>query len=80
MRGRCGSGQVTCARWTKKVCHQRRLVALSVVASLRTTAAGYLSVVGRSKDVIIRGGENLFPVTIENTIVRPLVAYFRMRP
>ncbi|EJD51334.1 acyl-CoA synthetase [Auricularia subglabra TFB-10046 SS5] len=29
---------------------------------------GYLRIVGRIKDVIIRGGENLFPVRIENTI------------
>ncbi|KAF8273702.1 hypothetical protein EI94DRAFT_1776296 [Lactarius quietus] len=29
---------------------------------------GYLRVVGRTKDVIIRGGENLFPVQIENTL------------
>ncbi|KAL5514338.1 hypothetical protein ACEPAG_2426 [Sanghuangporus baumii] len=31
-------------------------------------AEGYLRVVGRSKDVIIRGGENLFPAQIENRI------------
>ncbi|EJD05486.1 acetyl-CoA synthetase-like protein [Fomitiporia mediterranea MF3/22] len=29
---------------------------------------GYLRVVGRIKDVIIRGGENLFPVVIENRV------------
>ncbi|PWN51158.1 acetyl-CoA synthetase-like protein [Violaceomyces palustris] len=29
---------------------------------------GYVRIVGRSKDIIIRGGENLFPVTIENCI------------
>lgn len=30
---------------------------------------GYLKVVGRVKDLIIRGGENLFPVQIENVLV-----------
>ncbi|KAK7683548.1 hypothetical protein QCA50_013383 [Cerrena zonata] len=29
---------------------------------------GYLSIVGRIKDIIIRGGENLFPVQIENVL------------
>jgi len=29
---------------------------------------GYLQVVGRIKDIIIRGGENLFPVQIENAL------------
>ncbi|KAI0315583.1 acyl-CoA synthetase [Amylostereum chailletii] len=29
---------------------------------------GYLSIVGRIKDIIIRGGENLFPVQIENAL------------
>ncbi|KAF8488064.1 acyl-CoA synthetase [Gautieria morchelliformis] len=29
---------------------------------------GYLRVISRIKDIIIRGGENLFPVQIENTI------------
>ncbi|KAF9041277.1 hypothetical protein BJ165DRAFT_1488144 [Panaeolus papilionaceus] len=29
---------------------------------------GYLRIVGRIKDIIIRGGENLFPVQIENAI------------
>ncbi|SOV05405.1 related to Long-chain-fatty-acid--CoA ligase [Ustilago sp. UG-2017a] len=31
---------------------------------------GYVRIVGRSKDVIIRGGENLFPPNIENCIDR----------
>ncbi|PSR78602.1 hypothetical protein PHLCEN_2v7349 [Hermanssonia centrifuga] len=29
---------------------------------------GYLRIVGRIKDIIIRGGENLFPVQIENVL------------
>ncbi|KAF9266062.1 acetyl-CoA synthetase-like protein [Marasmius fiardii PR-910] len=29
---------------------------------------GYMSIVGRIKDIIIRGGENLFPIQIENTL------------
>ncbi|KAI0042332.1 acyl-CoA synthetase [Auriscalpium vulgare] len=29
---------------------------------------GYLQIVGRIKDIIIRGGENLFPVQIENAL------------
>ncbi|KAF8331382.1 acyl-CoA synthetase [Cantharellus anzutake] len=29
---------------------------------------GYLRIVGRMKDIIIRGGENLFPVQIENVL------------
>ncbi|KAH8101930.1 acetyl-CoA synthetase-like protein [Cristinia sonorae] len=29
---------------------------------------GYLRIVGRRKDIIIRGGENLFPVQIENVL------------
>ncbi|KAA1476602.1 acetyl-CoA synthetase-like protein [Dentipellis sp. KUC8613] len=31
-------------------------------------AEGYLSIVSRIKDIIIRGGENLFPIQIENTL------------
>ncbi|EJU02271.1 acetyl-CoA synthetase-like protein [Dacryopinax primogenitus] len=31
-------------------------------------AEGYLQIVGRIKDIIIRGGENLFPVQIENCL------------
>lgn len=30
---------------------------------------GYLKVTGRVKEMIIRGGENLFPVEIENTML-----------
>ena len=30
---------------------------------------GYLKVTGRLKDMIIRGGENLFPVEIENRLL-----------
>ncbi|KAK1232984.1 hypothetical protein PQX77_003898 [Marasmius sp. AFHP31] len=29
---------------------------------------GYIKIVGRIKDIIIRGGENLFPIQIENTL------------
>ncbi|SPO41579.1 related to Long-chain-fatty-acid--CoA ligase [Pseudozyma flocculosa] len=29
---------------------------------------GYVRVIGRSKDIIIRGGENLFPIKIENCL------------
>lgn len=29
---------------------------------------GYVKIVGREKDVIIRGGENIFPVVVENSI------------
>lgn len=32
-------------------------------------ADGYLRIVGRIKDIIIRGGENLFPVQIENVLM-----------
>ena len=36
---------------------------------------GYLNVVGRLKDMVIRGGENLFPVEIEDFLIRhPKVA------
>ncbi|KAA1096043.1 hypothetical protein PGT21_003283 [Puccinia graminis f. sp. tritici] len=31
---------------------------------------GYLKIVGRAKEVIIRGGENLYPVVIENCIIK----------
>lgn len=33
-------------------------------------AAGYLRITGRKKDVIIRGGHNIFPVKIENLALR----------
>ena len=32
-------------------------------------ARGYVTVTGRVKDMIIRGGENLFPVEIENVLL-----------
>jgi fatty-acyl-CoA synthase len=36
---------------------------------------GYLNIVGRLKDMVIRGGENLFPVEIEEFLIRhPKVA------
>jgi len=35
----------------------------------RMDARGYVSVTGRVKEMIIRGGENLFPAEIENAIV-----------
>jgi fatty-acyl-CoA synthase len=38
-------------------------------------AQGYLNIVGRLKDMVIRGGENLFPVEIEEFLIRhPKVA------
>ena len=38
-------------------------------------AQGYLNIVGRLKDMVIRGGENLFPVEIEEFLLRhPKVA------
>jgi len=33
-------------------------------------AQGYLTIVGRLKDMVIRGGENLFPVEIEEFLIR----------
>tara|TARA_B110001454_G_C12708752_1_gene429757 strand:- start:119 stop:1732 length:1614 start_codon:yes stop_codon:yes gene_type:complete len=32
-------------------------------------AEGYINIVGRSKEMIIRGGENLYPIEIENYLV-----------
>jgi fatty-acyl-CoA synthase len=38
-------------------------------------ALGYINIVGRMKDMVIRGGENLFPVEIEEFLIRhPKVA------
>jgi fatty-acyl-CoA synthase len=38
-------------------------------------AQGYLNIVGRLKEMVIRGGENLFPVEIEAFLIRhPKVA------
>jgi fatty-acyl-CoA synthase len=38
-------------------------------------AQGYINIVGRLKDMVIRGGENLFPTEIENVLIRyPKVA------
>src|SRR5260370_38614397 len=38
-------------------------------------AQGYLNIVGRLKDMVIRGGENLFPAEIEAFLIRhPRVA------
>ena len=38
-------------------------------------AQGYLNIVGRIKDMVIRGGENLFPTEIEHVLIRhPQVA------
>jgi fatty-acyl-CoA synthase len=38
-------------------------------------AQGYINIVGRIKDMVIRGGENLFPTEIENVLIRhPKVA------
>jgi fatty-acyl-CoA synthase len=39
------------------------------------SAQGYLNIVGRLKDMVIRGGENLFPVEVEEFLIRhPKVA------
>ena len=39
------------------------------------SAQGYLNIVGRLKDMVIRGGENLFPAEIEDFLIRqPKVA------
>jgi len=35
----------------------------------RMDSRGYLTVTGRVKEMIIRGGENLFPIEIENTML-----------
>src|SRR5437870_13252687 len=45
-------------------------------ASLATIEAeGYLNIVGRIKDMVIRGGENLYPVEIEEVLFQhPAVA------
>src|SRR5262249_32513731 len=38
-------------------------------------AQGYINIVGRIKDMVIRGGENLFPTEIEHVLIRhPKVA------
>jgi fatty-acyl-CoA synthase len=38
-------------------------------------ASGHVNIVGRVKDMVIRGGENLFPTEIENVLIRhPKVA------
>lgn len=31
---------------------------------------GYITIVGRSKDMVIRGGENIFPIEVENYLYR----------
>lgn len=31
---------------------------------------GAISIVGRSKDMIVRGGENIYPTEIENFIIK----------
>lgn len=39
------------------------------------SAQGYINIVGRLKDMVIRGGENLFPIEIEQFLIRhPKVA------
>lgn len=39
------------------------------------SALGYINIIGRIKDMVIRGGENLFPVEIEEFLIRhPKVA------
>ncbi len=36
----------------------------------RMDEEGYITIVGRSKDMVIRGGENIFPIEIENYLYR----------
>jgi acyl-CoA synthetase (AMP-forming)/AMP-acid ligase II len=51
--------------WTRKVtCEVKYHSAIERLSDLNRS----LIVVGRMKDLIIRGGENLFPVQIENTL------------
>ncbi len=37
-------------------------------------AHGYCRIVGRSKDMIIRGGENVFPAEVENFLMKMVSA------
>lgn len=37
----------------------------------RMDEEGYITIVGRSKDMVIRGGENIFPIEIENYPIPP---------
>ena len=41
---------------------------------------GYVSIVGRIKDMVIRGGENIYPTEVENLLHRhPKIAEAQVR-
>ena len=46
----------------------------------RLDAKGYLQIVGRKKDLIIRGGHNIYPAKIEDTAMRHQAPWPRPRP
>ncbi len=67
----------TCrVRWltrSGRTCYRAWLIFMS--GRRPDSNAGYVRITGRLKDMIIRGGENLFPVEIENVLLEhPAVA------